>query len=224
MNDDNHGTEEFPERGARAICGASYDLSPANLNAILNMEGRIYACYAIETCPETGRLHAQFYMYFKNCRRLSTLRAAIKSAKFIAAGADHNANRLYCLKMREQDIASHGPDYVGNEATFKEAGTMPDADAARECTLATLTKLQEISFSFPDYNLHRAVFELTENVLYILDHFFLDDDIEELDDLQTVFDKSREDVKNLKRKRVDIADTLLPCIQECLEDDSKMQL
>lgn len=139
MNAD-HNDIEFPKRGARRIRGASYDLSPENLKAILEFPAAIYACYALEVCPRTGRNHAQFYLSCKNHVRLATLRQHIKDAHFSKCDASHKDNILYVLKQRDEDYDAHADDdaYDGNAATFKERGERPDERQAAARTLESL--------------------------------------------------------------------------------------
>lgn len=136
--------EPFPDRGSRKIRGASYDISDNNRSAILNFPFAVYACYAEETCPTTGRQHLQFYLYCKNMVRLSTLRAHIKEAKFLHCHASHAHNIMYVLKQRDQDYTDNeeNPDYNGNAATFQERGERPDERRAAARTLESLIDCQ----------------------------------------------------------------------------------
>lgn len=170
--------EPFPDRGSRKIRGASYDLSDANRNAILNFPFAVYACYAEETCPTTGRQHLQFYLYCKNNVRLSTLRAHIKEAKFLSCNASHASNIMYVLKQRDQDYAENeaNPSYDGNAATFFERGERPDEKRAAARTLESLVECQNYFIATqthqPDW-LREQWFgklnEITDNLCHLMD-------------------------------------------------------
>ena len=115
----------FPERGARRIRGASFDVSEDNFKAILNFKHAYYSCAAREFCPDTGKPHIQFYVACKNSVRLSTLRAAIKDAAFFPCERSNEENKLYVLKMRQSDIDEHGANWEGNHCSFQERGSYP---------------------------------------------------------------------------------------------------
>lgn len=52
----------------------------------------------LEVCPDTGRDHWQAYMYFKNCRRFSTIKKMLPGAHIEKAKGSAWDNYLYCTK------------------------------------------------------------------------------------------------------------------------------
>ncbi|AMH87744.1 replication-associated protein [Pacific flying fox faeces associated circular DNA virus-1] len=72
-----------------------------------------YACYQIEKCPDTGRLHAQGYLHFKRSIKLGGLKKlpGFEAAHFEGAKADLQANRNYCTK---EDSRVAGPFEIGS--------------------------------------------------------------------------------------------------------------
>lgn len=170
--------EPFPDRGSRRIRGASFDTSQENFNAIINFSKAYYTCAAYEYCPTTGKKHIQFYIACKNTVRLSTLRAAIKDAGFKSCDASNYENKLYVLKMREQDIESNPPGYIGNHDTFQEKGTFPTPEEITQSTLETIKNLKlcpGINLDLIDYleELQQCMIDEVDEFsrLWELDHY-----------------------------------------------------
>jgi len=210
---DAHTNGHFPKRGSRRIRGAAFDISEENMNAILNFNLASYACLALETCPQTGRLHYQFYLVCPNTVRLSTLRAAIKAAGFQSCDGSHESNILYVKKQREQDydeaIAQGNHLYNGNEDTFKERGDRPDERRALSRTLSSLFNIEDCFLKcheqWHDSDKEvwiQAINDLNDSVADLLEHYILDDESELDDDIaMDMFDRDPCELPPKKRKQ-----------------------
>lgn len=117
----------FPVRGARSVCGTLNNPSDDEISALLNCGYAQYVCGATEIAPSTGTVHWQFYMYFKNCIRLSTLKHLCVRAAFFACKGNAQQNIDYVLKQRVEDVEA-GYDNTYNKQTFIERGVRPNTE------------------------------------------------------------------------------------------------
>lgn len=80
---------------ARAFCWTDYVM---DLEFWRGMAGVRYLVCGHETCPTTGRLHLQGYVYFHNPRSFLAFRALLGGRHVEVAGGSPQANRVYCVK------------------------------------------------------------------------------------------------------------------------------
>lgn len=64
-----------------------------------------YLAGQVEKCPDTGRLHVQFYLNFKDPVRMSALSKVDHLAHYVKVSKDNGAS-AYCLK---EDTRVAGP-------------------------------------------------------------------------------------------------------------------
>lgn len=79
---------------ARAWCLTSYAVLPPHTN-VPDMR---YSVGAWERCPNTGRCHWQFYIYYKNPRTFESVRLSFNGDHVERARGTPAENRTYCLK------------------------------------------------------------------------------------------------------------------------------
>lgn len=118
---------DFPLRGSRSVCGTLNNPTESEINALLNCSYAQYVCGSTEIAPSTGTVHWQFYMYFKNCIRLSTLKTLSPRAAFFACKGNAKQNIDYVLKQRPEDVEA-GYDNTYNKQTFMEKGIKPNTE------------------------------------------------------------------------------------------------
>lgn len=118
---------DFPLRGSRSVCGTLNNPTEQEIDNLLNCNYAQYVCGSTEIAPSTGTVHWQFYMYFKNCIRLSTLKTLSPRAAFFACKGNAKQNIDYVLKQRPEDIEA-GYDNTYNKQSFLEKGVKPNTE------------------------------------------------------------------------------------------------
>jgi len=108
-----------------------------------------YVCAGEEVAPTTGTPHLQGYIYFRNAKRLRTMRQLLAGCHLLPANGTAAENRAYCSKTREQDLEPN--------AVFYERGNIPvdpaakgEAERVRWQTAWDLAKLGDIEAIQPD--------------------------------------------------------------------------
>lgn len=81
-----------------------------------------------ETCPTTGRLHYQSYVYFANARTVSAVRRMLPGVHIEPSGGDHLHNLNYCSKGDQskeefKQLGIEGPNYGLNVDIYAQVGT-----------------------------------------------------------------------------------------------------
>lgn len=81
-----------------------------------------YLCYGKETCPETGRLHLQTYVYLKNAKTFSAMRKLLGTRNFRECDGNAEQNRGYC---RGDYTSVKSGKYKPLNEEFSEFGEIP---------------------------------------------------------------------------------------------------
>ena len=80
----------FPSHDRRGWCFTSFDKLDFNIGD--------YCIVGEEICPNTGRLHYQGYVYFKNARSFTSVKKLLGSSHIELARGNVNDNVKYCSK------------------------------------------------------------------------------------------------------------------------------
>lgn len=168
--------DQFPTRGARNICGDFFSQTDdveelqRYRDIFMNYDRASYVITSVERGSRTGRIHVQFYMNFKNCIRLSTLKKELHpNAHFIACKGDPLENIAYVKKNRQIDIDLG----IGPNTDVLERGDMPDGAAKRLEGMGYLTT-SVLEYFLNDveeddeqciFNLQQLLFELLDMLL-----------------------------------------------------------
>lgn len=102
----------------------------------------VYVVYQIERCPESGRLHIQGFIQFKNQVRLPTLKELLPGAHVELCRASEKNNERYCSKL---DSRIAGPWTYGKKTS---QGKRTDWDDVKELAAAG-TSRRDILLSHP---------------------------------------------------------------------------
>lgn len=156
---------DFPIRGSRSVCGTLNNPTEDEINVLLNCSYAQYVCGSTEIAPSTGTVHWQFYMYFRNCIRLSTLKTLSPRAAFFACKGNAKQNIDYVLKQRPEDVEA-GYDNTYNKQSFLEKGVKPNTEDRLRGVLNDVCALFEY-VSRPDHDL-----SVTSMALFIDDVLF----------------------------------------------------
>lgn len=84
----------------RRFCGTSYRELDDKFFERLRGTARYYI-YGRETCPDTGRLHWQWYMYLRDAKTENAMRKYIAPDHVEICGGTEEQNQRYCSKERE---------------------------------------------------------------------------------------------------------------------------
>lgn len=122
----------YSSRGSRNYCGTLNNPTDQELQDLLAYDKATYVCYSIEYAPTTGTKHAQFFMQFTNCIRITTLKQLNDRAHWEECKADAEANISYVLKdekyCNSKKGIEHGYQHYNNEnniTSFTERGVRP---------------------------------------------------------------------------------------------------
>jgi hypothetical protein len=140
-----NGNNQRDNRRSRGWC-FTWNNYPAEYRSQLDSLDCRYVCAGEEVAPSTGTPHLQGYVYFRNAKRLSTLRRELPACHLAIAAGNPAQNRLYCGKLRPEDAEPNAVFYERGDIPLSptEQGDMERARYERAWSLAKAGDIETI--------------------------------------------------------------------------------